>query len=151
MNVHLQACVNQFAACVFVNLCVVQCFSCMCLHSSVCLCAVGFCLAVPTALLTAVDGLHLHSESRQLLPLLLHCCDSAPLAPARIAAVPVMFGYSWAGELVADIQTATTNTKLGPRTVSWRGLFLCGLPGSLGVHSSPRCLLFSVSHQMEGR
>lgn len=71
-------------------------FLCMCLHTSVCLCAVGFRLALPTAILTAADGAHLHSESEMLLPLLLHCCDSALLAPAHIAAVPVMFGYSCA-------------------------------------------------------
>lgn len=69
-------------------------------------------LAVPTAMLTAVDGVHLHSESQQLLPLLLHCCDSAPLARAHIATVPVMFGYSCAGELVADIQTAIMSSGL---------------------------------------
>lgn len=111
-------------------------FSCMCLHTSVCLCAVRFRLAVPTAILTAVDGVHLHSESQQLLPLLLHCCDSAPLAPAHIAAVPVMFGYSCAGELVADSQTA--NHELRPRPVSVgefgrRHFCFCELPGSIGL------------------
>ncbi|KAJ4931293.1 hypothetical protein JOQ06_025590, partial [Pogonophryne albipinna] len=67
---------------------------------------IGFCLAVPRATLTAVDGVDLHSESQQLLPLLHCCCDSAPIAPAHIAALPVVFGYCCAGELVADIQTA---------------------------------------------
>ena len=105
-----------------------------CLHTSVCLCAVGFRLAVPTAILTAVDGAHLHSESEQLLPLLLHCCDSAPLAPAHIAAVPVMFGYSCAGEPVADIQTTTTSSGLGLQVgvSSLDVIFLCEIPGSLG-------------------
>lgn len=106
----------------------------MCLHTSVCLCAVGFRLAVPAAILTAVDGVHLHSESQQLLPLLLHCCDSAPLAPAHIAAVPVMFGYSCDGELVADIQTATTSWGLGLQVGGSLVdvIFLCELPGPLG-------------------
>lgn len=110
-------------------------FSCMCLHTSVCLCAVGFRLAVPTAILTAVDGLHLHSESLQLLPLLLHCCDSAPLAPAHIAAVPVMFGYSCAGEPVAAIQNAKPRAPgLGPQvgvsSVASPSFPFCGLPSS---------------------
>lgn len=88
-------------------------FSRMCLHTSVCLCAVGFRLAVPTAILTAVDGVHLHSESQQLSPLLLHRCDSAARAPAHIAAVPVVFGHSCVGEPVADIQTAAGSSGLG--------------------------------------
>lgn len=67
-------------------------------------------MAVPTTVLTAVDGVHLHSESQQLFPLLLHCCDSAQLAPAHIASMPVIFGYSCAGEPTADIQTATTSS-----------------------------------------
>lgn len=88
-------------------------FSRMCLHTSVCLCAVGFRLAVPTAMLTAVVGVHLHFESQQLLPLLHHRCDSALLAPAHMAAVPVMFGCSCAGEPVAGSQTATTGSGCG--------------------------------------
>lgn len=120
---HLQAFINQFAARGCVNLCAYVClsvcFSCACLHTSVCLSAAVFRLAVPTVVLTAADegGVHLHSESQWLSPLLLHCCDSALRAPAHThthtAAVPVMFGYSCAGEPVADIQSTAKDSGLG--------------------------------------
>lgn len=64
------------------------------------------------SILTAVDGVHLHSESQQLSPLLLQCCELSPLDPAHIAAVPVLSGYSCVGEHVADIQATSTNSGL---------------------------------------
>lgn len=95
----------------------------MFLHTSVCLCAVGFRLAVPTAFLTAAAEVNLHSEAQRGLPLLLRCCDSAPLALACIAAVPVVFGYSCDGELVAAIHTTASSSGLQLRPLSVGGLF----------------------------
>ncbi|KAI4811880.1 hypothetical protein KUCAC02_014751, partial [Chaenocephalus aceratus] len=94
----------------------------------------GFCLAVPRATLTAVDGVDLHSESQQLLPLLHCCCDSALIAPAHIAALPVVFGYCCAGELVADVQTAPPPTKLRPWSASCNGRRMT--PRPRGNHES---------------
>ncbi|CAB1456665.1 unnamed protein product [Pleuronectes platessa] len=62
---------------------------------------------VRCSILPAVDGAHLHSESRQLLPSL------ARRAPAQAAAVPVAFGYSCAGEPASDGQPTATSSGPG--------------------------------------
>lgn len=71
VNSNTQMCLKiPLAVCGSMCVCVFVCFP---------LCAVGFCPAVPSSMLTAVDGVHLHS-ALQLQPLWLHCCDSARLA-----------------------------------------------------------------------
>ena len=92
--------------CVCVCVCESESLS-VCLHTSVSLCALGFRLAVPSAILTAVDEAHLHSEPRRLLPSL------ARRAPAHTAAVPVAFGSSCAVEPVSDIQPTATSSGPG--------------------------------------
>lgn len=78
------------SVCVCVCVCgwVLKYILCMCLHTSGCLRAAGFCVAAPTAVLTAVDQFHLHSEAQQLL----RRCSLA-----HVAAVPVVFSYSCDG------------------------------------------------------
>lgn len=104
------------------------------MHTCLSLYAVGFCLALPTAILAAVEGVHLHSELQHLLPLLLLCCDSSPLEPAHQTTVPDMSGYSCPRKHMADIQSGTASSGRGRKVGKSLAdaCFLCEQSGSLG-------------------
>lgn len=142
----MQACVNPFAVCTFVNLC--ACGGCLsvCFHACVCILP-SICVQLdcawlcPQPSLQLRTGVHLHSESQQLLPLLLWL-GTANSCTHSCRASYVWLQLCWR----AHGRHSNCHHELRPWSVSWSELGLhnfCELPGLLGKYWSS--LLFLAS------
>lgn len=119
---------------------------------TLCLCAVGLCLAVPTVILTSCGrGLFASGIAAALPIVAVLLWLGAAGTNTHTVPVPVMSGYGRAGNHMADILTNTMSSCLQVRGKLADVNFLCALFGSLGNMYSPSTnpealLSLSLSH-----